>query len=243
MRTFRSSIFASLGTAVVAMALRAPAEGATDITLATPDGVRITVSFYQAARSMGPAPAVILLHMLTRSKADWDEVAGQLAAAGIHALALDFRGHGNSGRPVTDEALDLGRLPLDVQTARSWLLTRTDVRADRLGLAGASIGANIAVLVASADPAVRAIALLSPGVDYRGLRIDAALRKYGERPALFVASHEDPYAGRSMRELAAIGPGLRETRLLSGAGHGTVMLTRDRELAGVLVDWFQKTLL
>lgn len=225
------------------MALLAPAEAATDVTLMTQDGVRIAASFYQASRSAQPAPAVILLHMLTRSRADWDEVAGRLASSGIHALAIDFRGHGNSGRPVTDEGLDLSRLPLDVQAARAWLLTRTDVRVDRLGLAGASIGANVAVLVAAGDPLVRSVALLSGGVDYRGLRIDAAMRKYGDRSALLVASHEDPYASRSMRELAAIGPGLRDTRLLSGAGHGTVMLTRDRELAGALVDWFQKTLL
>lgn len=239
-----SRFIGSLGIAVVAMALLAPAAAATDVTLVTQDGVRIAASFYQASQSAGPAPAVILLHMLTRSRADWDEVAERLASSGIHALAIDFRGHGHSSRPVTDEGLDLSRLPLDVQAARAWLLTRSDVRADRLGLAGASIGANVAVLAAAGDPLVRSVALLSGGVDYRGLRIDAAMRKYGDRSALLVASDEDPYASRSMRELAATtGPGLRDTRLLSGAGHGTVMLTRDRELAGALVDWFQKTLL
>ncbi|MBI4478088.1 MAG: alpha/beta hydrolase [Acidobacteria bacterium] len=222
----------------------APAAAATDVSLATADGVRLAGTFYQAARSAAtPAPAVILLHMLTRSKADWDDVAERLASGGIHALAIDFRGHGNSRRPMPDEPLDLGRLPLDAEAARAWLLTRADVRRDRLGIAGASVGANVAVLVASGDPQIRSIALLSAGADYRGLRIDSAMRKYAERAALFIASREDPYASRSMRELSATGPGLRETRLLDGAGHGTVMLSRDRDLPAVLVDWFQKTLL
>ena len=62
------------------------------------------------------------------------------------------------------------------------------------GLAGASIGANLAVLAAADDPTVRSLALLSVGLDYRGLRLEAALKKFGARPALLVASQEDPYA-------------------------------------------------
>jgi hypothetical protein len=31
--------------------------------------------------------------------------------------------------------------------------------------------------------------------------------------------------------------------VLSGAGHGTVMLSRDPDLAAALVDWFVRTLL
>jgi hypothetical protein len=46
-----------------------------------------------------------------------------------------------------------------------------------------------------------------------------------------------------MRELSMFGPGLRETRTLDSAGHGTTMLSRDPDLAGALVDWFQRTLL
>jgi hypothetical protein len=48
---------------------------------------------------------------------------------------------------------------------------------------------------------------------------------------------------RSMRELAALGGGLRETRTLDNAGHGTTMLSRDPDLGRSLVDWFQRTLL
>jgi hypothetical protein len=109
-------------------------------------------------------------------------------------------------------------------------------------LAAGVVGANVAIL-AAADPAVRSLALLSPGLDYRSLRTDAALRKYGGRPALLLAGSNDPCALRSAKELAAGGGGIREIRILENAGHGTTMLKGDHDLGGVLVDWFQRTLL
>ena len=44
-------------------------------------------------------------------------------------------------------------------------------------------------------------------------------------------------------DLAAIGPGLRESRVLETSGHGTALFTRAPDLVGTLVDWFQRTLL
>ena len=86
------------------------------------------------------------------------------------------------------------------------------------------------------------MALLSPGLDYRGLRTEAAMKKYGARPALLVGSTKDPYSGRSVRQLVTIGPGAREVRLTEVLAHGTVLLARDPGLVGALVDWFKRTL-
>ena len=80
------------------------------------------------------------------------------------------------------------------------------------------------VLDAADDPGVRSIALLSPGLDYRGLRTEAAMKKYGGRPALLIGSTKDPYASRSIRQLTTIGPGTREVRLTDAVAHGTVLL-------------------
>ena len=90
---------------------------------------------------------------------------------------------------------------------------------------------------------VAVVPLLSPSTDYRGLRIEGAVRKYGARPLLLVASDDDPYASRSARELQKAGTGTREIVVLSGAGHGTNMLARAPDLTRVLVDWFRRTLL
>lgn len=218
------------------------AASARGVTLRAADNVTLAGTLYEA--NARPAPAVVFLHMLGRSGADWESVAKQLADAGIHALALDFRGHGSSeaGSPGPTGEQDLSKFVLDVQAARAYLMARPDL-ASTVGLAGASVGANAAILAAAADTGIRSLALLSPALDYRSLRAEAAMRQYGDRPALLVAGTDDPYALRSVRALALLGGGLRETRTLDNAGHGTTMLGREVDLSRTLVDWFQRTLL
>jgi dienelactone hydrolase len=211
------------------------------VTFKTQDGVAIAGTLYLPGR---PAPAVILLHMQTRSREDWQALGQRLAEAGLVALAIDLRGHGASDHaPPPASGPELGAMQLDVKAARAYLATRPDVTGGRVGLAGASIGANLAVLAAAGDPSVRTIALLSAGLDYRGLRTEAALNRYGARPALLVASQEDNYAMISMRRLTGQGTGTREQLVLNGAGHGTVMLSRQPDVIATLVDWFRRTLL
>jgi dienelactone hydrolase len=187
---------------------------------------------------------VLLLHMLSRSQRDWDATAVMLAESGIAALAIDFRRNGGP-RPSTGESDsgDFSDLILDAEAARAYLAARPEIIPGRIGVAGASLGANVAVLEAGNDPTVRSLAVLSVSLDYRGLKLEQALKKYGSRPALLVASSEDPFALRSARQAVTMGDGPRELRVLSGAGHGTVMLARDPDLASTLVDWFLRTLL
>jgi dienelactone hydrolase len=124
-----------------------------------------------------------------------------------------------------------------------FLRDRPEIIAASLGIAGASVGANLALLDAADDAGVRSLALLSPGIDYSGLRTEAAMKKYGARPALLIGSTKDPYTRRSVRHLITLGPGPREVRLSEAVAHGTVLLSRDPELIGALVDWFKRTLL
>ena len=84
--------------------------------------------------------------------------------------------------------------------------------------------------------------LISPSLDYRGVRIEAAMREYGSRPALLVASRQDSYASRSARELARNAPGIRELQWTDLGAHGTALLSREPELVQALLDWFRRTL-
>jgi dienelactone hydrolase len=216
--------------------------GTQRVTIRTDDGVSLVATWYEPGTRV--APAVILVHMLHKSRRDWDAVASRLASEGIGALALDLRGHGESSGTLPEgEAADYSVLVRDVTAARKYLSSRGDVQPSRMGIAGASIGANLAVLEAATDPGVTSLVLLSPTIDYRGLRIDAAMKKYAARPALLVASDDDAYASRSVKELQKAGGGVREALILNHAGHGTVMLGQDADLARTLVDWFRRTLL
>ena len=200
------------------------------VTFRAEDGATVTGAYYESPRR--PSPGIVLLHMLRRSHTDWDAAASQLSDAGFAVLALDYR-NGD----------DIGAYALDVRAAKTFLRDRPEVVPSIIGIAGASIGANLAVLDAAGDPGVRSIALLSPGIDYRGLRTEAAMKKFGARPALLAGSTQDPYAARSIRHLTTIGPGQREVRLTDSIAHGTVLLSRDADLIPALVDWFKRTLL
>jgi hypothetical protein len=97
--------------------------------------------------------------------------------------------------------------------------------------------------VTAASPAVRAAALISPSLEDRSLRLDAAtMKKIGDRPLWLAASTEDPYALRTVKELAADNP-VREQRLTTVRGHGSILFSADQDLARALVDWLKATLI
>ncbi len=214
------------------------------VTFVARDGVTVFGALHLPEKT--PAPAVLLLPMMSRTMRDWDQAGARLAESGIAALAIDFRRNGGPkpiGASGGGEWGDLSDLVLDAEAARAYLSARPDIVPAKVGLLGASLGANVAVLVAGNDATIPTMALLSVSLEYRGLRLEAALKKFGSRPALLVASSEDPYALRTARQAVTMGDGPRELRVLSGAGHGTVMLSRDPDLISALVDWFQRTLL
>lgn len=228
-----------LGVVVLALWSSNAAAASRPVQLRAADGVALAASVYDAP--VPAAPAVVLVHMLTRTKEDWRPFAERLQAAGMTALAFDLRGHGQSegsAAPATSMALD-------VQAALKWLADRGEGGGGPVAIVGGSLGASLAVLAAADVPAVRGLVLLSPAADYRGVRLDAAARKYGARPMLSVASSDDPYALRTARALAGDSTPLpgRETRVSPAVAHGTQLLERDADLAPALVDWLRRTLL
>jgi pimeloyl-ACP methyl ester carboxylesterase len=221
------------------MAAVTNAAGAERVSFQTTDSVRLAGALYAPMRT--PAPAVVLVHMLGRSNADWTFTAERLREAGFLVLAPDLRGHGESGGSIASGS-DLTPLLEDVMAAIAFVKTRPGVLPGRLGLAGASLGANLVIQAAATDAAVRSVVAMSPALDYRGVRCEAAMKKFGDRPMLLLASTNDPYAMRSARELADIGT-RAQLETVESAGHGTIMLARAPDLVGRLVDWFRNTLL
>lgn len=230
----RRAAAALLAIAAVTGLARHGAAAGLPVQLRAADGVPLSGTVYDAA---APAAAVVLVHMYTRSKDDWRTFAERLQRAGITALAIDLRGHGGSGGAPTPSAA----MAQDVQAAVALLSARVGGRP--VGIVGASLGASLAVIAAADVPSVRAIALVSPSADYRGVRLEAAARRYGGRPMLLIASSEDPYALRTVKDLVSGAAASREQRLSSVPAHGQVLLNRDLDAAAALVDWLRRTLL
>src|SRR6202142_1566945 len=134
------------------------------IDLKASDGTVLKASYFAAAK---PGPGVLLLHQINRTRQSWDDLAGQLASAGINTLTLDMRGFGESGgkhqnwpredKPVKKIWAD------DIDAAWKYLTSQPGVNADVIGLGGAGLlGVDNSVLTARRhSTAVKSLVLLS----------------------------------------------------------------------------------
>ncbi len=172
--------------------------------------------------------------MLGGSKADWETFAKELQKQGYAVLALDLRGYGSSAKPE-----DWAKAPDDVKAAWQVLTARPEVDRFRSAIVGASIGANLALIVGGGDTNVTAVVALSPGLDFHGLAPSSAMPGFAERPVLLVASRDDAYSFSSLESLDKLSIS-SETLKLETAGHGTAMLTGDATLSGKLIEWLNK---
>jgi uncharacterized protein len=110
----------------------------------------------------GPAPGLALTGPFTGVK---EQVVGtyarRMAEAGYAALAFDHRGFGESeGRRQHEDPA--GKLA-DLRAAVTYLGSRPEVDADRIGLLGVCLGGGYAVRAAAFDPRVRAVAGVAGG--------------------------------------------------------------------------------
>jgi len=184
-----------------------------------------------------PAPAIVLVPALGHPRDEWQAVGQRFADLNITALAIDL-----PSATAPAEARDLAGWSVVVRASVNWLAAQPAVKATSIAAAGASLGGTLVAMAAGADPRIRALAIVSPSEEFRGVRVEGALRQVGSRPVLFVASRKDPYASRSARELSKDAPGPRETFLGDAASHGVPLLTAEPDLERRLVEWFQQTL-
>ncbi len=140
-------------------------EGERNIELTSRDGT-ILRGTYTAGRP--GAPAILLVHGRSDSRARMVPWADTLGARGAHVLRIDLRGHGVSDGVAVTFA---DREPEDVIAAADWLASQP--RVGELHVIGASMGGG-AALAATArmhDRVVSTVALC-PASDYRPLVLE-----------------------------------------------------------------------
>lgn len=215
---------------------RSALEATTDLSLAGVEGLTLQATFTPGTTPNGSA--VLLLHMYGSDRSSWRGLAEAMAQAGVASLAIDLRGHGQTGG-----AEDWNLAPHDVEAAFDWLRTQPGIDPSRVGIAGASIGANLA-LVQSAEDAdvVGAAALLSPGLDTFRVKIDGLAAQAAGVPLYLVAAEADGYSAQTVRSLAGESPSDSTLVVFDGSAHGTDMFSSNPELSGMLVDFFFENL-
>jgi tetratricopeptide (TPR) repeat protein len=228
------------------------------VDLKAPDGTPLKATYFAAAQ---PGPGVLLLHQSNRTRKSWDDVATQLAAAGINTLTLDIRTHGESGGTSYNKLSGAS----DVDIAWQYLVSQPGVKRDVIGAGGAGwLGVLHSVDIARQHAAeVRSLVLLSGETLQDGLQF---LQQASQLPGLFVVADGDEYPptveAMELLYITASNPGKKfvhysapqdapwiwyETddiaKVPANGGHGTDMFKIHPELPGIIVDWFVTTLI
>jgi uncharacterized protein len=144
-------------------------------------GVPIKGWFIPAASQSLRQPAIVLAHGWCKNAADLLLIARTLHQRDFALLLYDARGHGASG---ADGPITILKMAEDIVAAIHYLVTRSDVDQNRLGLLGRSIGGSAAIVAASLEPQIRAIVSCSAFADPKTLTRDFLARLHVP-PALF----------------------------------------------------------
>ena len=211
------------------------------ISFRTGDGVNIVGNYFKPDNEH--APVFLLLHMMPSTKESWNTFASFLQEKGYAVLAIDLRGHGESieknGKKIDFKEFrdeDHRESMNDIASAKEFLAEKKEIDISQMAIAGASIGANLALWHASIDENVRLLFLLSAGLDYRGIKTPALARKFSG-PVFIMASDGDSYAAESSRKLYDEFNGEKILKIITGKSHGTNMINSEPELMNELLGW------
>jgi fermentation-respiration switch protein FrsA (DUF1100 family) len=129
--------------------------GAEEVSFATEDGLRLDGWFLPAAAA-GRGPAVLVCNGNAGNRSLRAPLAAALARAGLAVLLFDYRGYAaNPGRPTEPG------LAADARAAAAYLAGRPEVDPARLVYFGESLGAAVALRLATERPPA-ALVLRSP---------------------------------------------------------------------------------
>jgi hypothetical protein len=221
-----------------------------DVDFKTANGTVLKGTYFAAAKA---GPGVLLFHQSNRTRKSWDDVAGQLAAAGINALTVDT--DPNKTRKQ--------RWPGELDAAFEFLVSQPGVNRDVVGIGGAGvIGVEDSVETARLhSAAVKSLVLLSGETESLDF-----LRQSSQLPELFVVADNDEYPpiveAMELLYVTASNPGRKFVhysasheapwlwyepfdigKVPAKGGHGTDMFKVHPQLPGIIVDWFVTTLI
>lgn len=219
------------------------------VAFTTTDGI-IIAGDYQPPRQAGKRVAV-MLHGLGSTSGEWTALKRLIVAEGLGYFAYDARGHGRSTKTTTGTEINYTQFGPpgdespwyamigDLDQAVRYLARVKKIKETSLVIVGASLGANIAIAWAADHQSVAAVLLLSPGIEYAGIRSSGPAGRFLNRKIAFAAAPNDTYAFQSSRALynhLASNP--HATFFLGVSGHGVQMF--DGKFEEGLARWLSK---
>ena len=233
-------------------ATRQPAlpEGVEQVFYVTDDGVELAGWFLPVREQMG---TVVVFPGNAGHREARLPLARALSDRGLSTLLVDYRGYGGNPGSPTEKGLNA-----DARAAVEYLTTRRDVDRDRLVYFGESLGAGVAVSLATTHPPA-ALVLRSPFTSlpdvgahhYPWLPASALARdRYPnietidrvDAPVLIVAGSADRIVPpEQSRRLYDAVPGTKRLVVIDGAGHNDFALLSGDELIDATVAFVQDT--
>jgi tetratricopeptide (TPR) repeat protein len=221
------------------------------IEVKSTDGTILKATYFAAAK---PGPGVLLFHQSDRTRSSWDDVAKQLAAAGINTLTVDLR------RYKEDKEWSAAE-----DAALEFLASQPGVNRDIIGIGGAgALGVDLCVETARRHAnQVKSLVLISGETSRRELQF---LHEASQLPGLFVFSDDDEYPPEqeAMQLLYDTSSSLSKklihysavkeapwlwyetsdgSKVPAKGGHGTDLFKPHPELRTIILDWFATTLI
>ncbi|HME87705.1 MAG TPA: hypothetical protein VKE30_00670 [Chthoniobacterales bacterium] len=245
-----------------------PKNGSSAVDIESSNGTILKGSYFAAAK---PGPGILLFHQHNRTRQSWDDVAKQLAAAGINTLTVDVRGHGETGGKYDNwtgpnwKETRKGWWPQDLDAAFQFLVSQPGVNRDVIGLGGAGLlGVDNSVETARRHPdQVKSLVVMSGETLRPQLQF---LQHAPQLPVLDVVSDDDEYPptvqAMELLYVTAASPSKKFIhysaaheapwiwyepvdvgKVPAKGGHGTDVFKAHPELPGIIVDWFVTTLI
>ena len=220
-----------------------------EVDILTEDGIKISASYQYPKDLLKLTPVIILIHQGGSFRIEWLELSlwNQLLKQGYALLAYDVRLHGKSSKDAGD-LMDLfnnpDRAPLDLLAVINFLEKDPLIDVNRIGILGASIGGNLAVVAASMDKyhirsAVSISAKTSAVQNLSGMK--AAIIPNN---VFYIASKEEQNGLREKwaYELYEKTIGDKKIEIAKGDKHGSYILRESRSLNSSIIEWFKETL-
>ncbi|MBI2638355.1 alpha/beta fold hydrolase [Candidatus Peregrinibacteria bacterium] len=210
------------------------------VSFQTTDGVTIIGDWTVHSNAKN---AALLLHMMPATRVSWAPLVDALNKAGFATLAIDLRGHGESTKrklppPGNTESLDYKNFSdsehqasrLDIDAAFNFLKQK-GFDESAIALVGASVGANLSLDALYRYNSTSRAVLLSPGLDYRGVKTESPMRQLGPHQKVWIIAAEgDQYSANSSITLQQLQKQTGTVTIFGGSDHGTTLFSSQPSL-------------
>ncbi|MBN2816014.1 MAG: acetylxylan esterase [Campylobacterales bacterium] len=222
---------------------------AKEITLTSSDGFKLHAWLDKPANTKESAPIILFAHQFGADHTIWNDLAKKFNAKGYATLNVDLRGHGKSilqngkeNSVITDTRLDHIRealqqsnkkvsfenIPADLALWLEQLSDDDSIDMNRLYLFGSSLGGGSIIPLLSEYEAKGVVAISSGRLAELAEETDMAL-SMSMTKQLYIAAKDDPLEAAQRTLEYAKKSILGTAIIISGDGHGTVLLPQVEE--------------